>query len=214
MHVSDAPRRRVSLRAHLVLALLGVALASAVACGSGNDDDLRIGVSTPAALPTLPAIADATSVPLTTVTSTTGLYTVDLPPGWTNMGVGATSEEVYQYTEGGLLRAEFAVTCEPVVQRGERWAAADFVNRDGALLAPVQAGFKADDAVPTVVAGEPALAIDYTAAFAGGIQIRSQAVYFTKGDCGWIVRMRVFAPGDDSSYRTLFDRIVASFRVV
>lgn len=216
MHVAGGLHRSASsIRAHVGRALVAVAMAMVLAsCSTGDKDKIEVQVSTPSGLPTVPPIANPTSIPLTPIASTTGLYTVEMPQGWTQMGVGATSEETYQYMEGGLLRAEFAVTCEPVIVHGKRWAAADFVNRDGALLAPVKAGFKAEDASPTVVADEPALAISYTAAFAGGINIRTNAIYFTKGDCGWILRLRIFAPGDDSGYRALFQRIVASFRVV
>jgi len=212
--MSSAPRRF-----HRLLGIGVAAAALAVAaCGGGGGDENR----TPFApnVPVVPTAVDVDAASFTPVTSSTGTYSISIPEGWAPVGgVGAaTQEETWQLWTGERLTAEMAVTCEPIPNNpvtGEPFNNRDFADRDRALRGALGGAVIPDEGTEfgLTVADEPALGTTYTVT-ASGIAIRQQAIYVIKGDCAWILHLRVFGDGDAGGYARLFGRVVGSFRPI
>ena len=188
---------------------LGAMLVAASACGGGSKP--TVPPASPAATAT--AGVDPHDVPITTYKSVSGLYTIDVPPGWKTLGIGATQEETFQDWSGALLLAEVGITCEPVISRdGKQWTANDYAERDVGFLKALGSSVKGaeDGRFDLTVDSTPAVEVAYHAVFAG-ITVRQIGVYVIKGSCAWIIHLRVFR-GDPEFYGVVFSRMVNAFR--
>ena len=104
-----------------------------VGCGDSGGEDTPEAVpsSSVGVVPTAIPVQDAAFTP---VTSSTGLYTVQMPEGWVagRRFVG-TNEETWQLWDGQRLASEIAITCEPIPTdpiTGQAWDARKFLDRD------------------------------------------------------------------------------------
>jgi hypothetical protein len=184
------------------------------ACDDSGNNGGPDGVPTSSGpLPTLnPAFTPAALEP---AQSTSGLYTISVPADWQQQPIGETQEETWRHFEAGILRAELAITCEPVeIRPGERWTVDDFIARDIKFLQQVPGTVFGEETSEFTLDGVQAKQFAYTTQFGPGVRIRQVAVYAVKGDCGWIMRLRIFGSGDAAAYVGLFGQIVQTFKTV
>jgi len=223
MHLNS----RTSRRAPYILTTAAAALALAVAltgCGSGDsgaaDDTPTASVPTSTPQPVLqpfPTLGvDPLDYPLQRRESITGQYTIDVPEGWIpaeNLNVG--NEETFDLKDAnGLLQAQVAITCEAVLPKndGTVWGPRDYLERDMAYVRQTSGG-EVGETVSVTSGDLNGIAVNYSTSF-GGFGIRQQAVYFVNDDCAWILRLRLFAPGDPRDVVRLFARMIGTFRPV
>lgn len=182
---------------------------SVVAC-SGKDEPAGPAFPAPSPVPTI--AGDPLDYPMAPHESQTHLYAIDVPEGWRPGGMpGNLSEETFDYYEGDRLVSQMSVTCEPIpIKDGAPWTVDDFIERD--LFYARRFGGELSERAPVTVGVLRGAAVTY-ATNLGAVPILQRSVYLP-ADCMWILRLRVFGTGDPTPYFILFDRMVASFRLL
>jgi hypothetical protein len=196
-------------RARFALAAAAALAAFAFgACGGDDEPDVE-------PLPTqfipapVPTIADAAGVPLTPATGAIPGYTISIPSDWIPDPPQVGGEDIYNLKEGERILAQVSVLCErPLVREGRPLEAIEYANNDITYVRELRG---TNDAPETFLVGSvPAASLRYVTTL-GPVSVRQKVVHFIIEECHWTLRMRVYAPGDVTSYEVLFDRMVQSF---
>lgn len=211
--MSKANRSRWLFAASMICGA-GIVLAG---CGSGGTPaPTRVVPTVTPFVPTpLPTIGDAFQVPLVTVFGKgEAAYSIDIPTDW-RAETSPSGTEQFSIMAGNLVGAFMTVECmeptsgSPTLEYNSRNLAA---RETQSLDAHGRLG-STEGITEIEVAGLPAAVYSDSRTVGFGVGTTGTSIFIAMPDCAWAIRFVQVADAlDAAAYRSLFGRVVSTFR--